>query len=112
MQNEEKIIQAIEQYLKNYTVKAIGRNGAEYEIYAEWPGLKSEIAREIAFAIAPHLEAGAGVSPTKFEKNNLPDDVKLSFHKGVNLYQCIQSYELGVITKDEFIIDMRKIEAK
>ena len=66
-------------------------------------------ATEIAAAIAPLVEADG--SPTKFEKDSLPLDVKLLFHKGVGLYQCIQNYELGILTKDEFIGDMRKVEA-
>ena len=49
---------------------------------------------------------------TRFQKNSLPDDVKLSFHKGVELYQCIQNYELGVFTKDEFIKEMRRIDCE
>lgn len=63
-------------------------------------------------AIAPHIEAGAGLKPTKLGKNHLPDDVKLLFHKGIGLYQCIQNYELGVVTKDKFIGDMRKVESE
>jgi hypothetical protein len=66
----------------------------------------------IADEIAEKLEGVMSLTPTKFDKNSLPDDVKLSFHKGVELYQCIQNYELGVFTKDEFIKEMRSIEAK
>ena len=50
--------------------------------------------------------------PTRFDKNSLPDDVKLSFHKEIALYQCIQNYELGVFTKDEFIKEMRRIDCE
>ena len=69
----------------------------------------SDLIAEIAAAIAPMVEAGE--SPTKFEKDNLPLDVKLLFHKGVGLYQCIQNYELGILTRDEFIGDIRKVES-
>lgn len=116
--NKERIIQAIEAYLERETIvtgvpgsQEIQFGGVLNQGHFTHAGFCKEVAEEIAAAIAPHLEAGAGLKPTKFEKDHLPDDVKLSFHKGVGLYQCIKNYELGVLTKYEFIGDIRKVEA-
>jgi hypothetical protein len=73
---------------------------------AEWPLPIYTIAAEIADKLA------LNPIPTRFDKNSLPDDVKLSFHKGVELYQCIQNYELGVFTNSSFVKEMRRIDAK
>ena len=67
----------------------------------------AEFCEEIAAEITKEL---LNLFPSNLQKNSLPDDVKLSFHKGVELYQCIQNYELGVFTKDEFIKEMRRID--
>lgn len=48
--------------------------------------------------------------PTYKTKNQLPDDVKYLFHKGVDLYQAIMNYENGIIGPEEFAEDMRKAE--
>lgn len=53
-----------------------------------------------------------GSKPTAFEKNNLPLDVRYLYHKGVELYQCIRNYELGILDHEEFTKDMRKIEER
>ena len=100
-----KIIAAIAAYLEKVTTK--DSNGFLNQF--TWGHTSKIHATEIAAAIAPLVEAGE--SPTKFEKDNLPLDVKLLFHKGVRLYQCIQNYELGILTSDEFIGDIRKVES-
>jgi hypothetical protein len=87
--------------LEGWTTPTLRHVDGQWRIYSE-----------IAAEIAEKLEGVMSPTPTKFDKNSLPDDVKLSFHKGVELYQCIQNYELGVFTKDEFIKEMRRIEAK
>jgi len=51
-------------------------------------------------------------APTAIEKKNLPEDIKFAFNEGVELYQCIQNYELGILTSSDFINDMRKIKEK
>ena len=65
--NQEKIIQAIAAYLKNETIvtgvpgeKAIEFCGVLNQGYFTHAGFCREVAEEIAAAIAPHLEAGAG----------------------------------------------------
>lgn len=103
MQNQEKIKAEIADIINGLN---IDENGMSYTFYP------LEVIESIMAAIAPHLEAVAGLKPIKLEKNHLPDDVKLLFHKGVGLYQFIQNYELGVLTKDEFVSDMRKVESK
>jgi len=50
------------------------------------------------------------MNPTAHEKNNLPEDVRYAFNEGVDLYKCIQDYEMGVLTREQFIEDMRKIK--
>lgn len=103
MQNKEKIRAAIAEQIELLPINDDGQTCTYFP---------DELVDKILAAIAPHLETGAGLKPTKFEKDNLPEDVKLLFHKGVGLYQCIQNYELGVLTKDEFVSDMRKVESK
>lgn len=68
MQNQEKIIQAIAAYLEENTAASgyyeevqFSRSGGR----ANHPGFCQEIAREITAAIAPHLEAGAGLSEAR-----------------------------------------------
>ena len=51
-------------------------------------------------------------APTAIEKKNLPEDIKFAFNEGVELHQCIQNYELGILTSSDFINDMRKIKEK
>jgi len=53
-----------------------------------------------------------GSDSTSYWKNKLPLDVRYLYHKGVELYQCIRDYELGVLDNEEFSEAMRKIEAK
>jgi hypothetical protein len=110
---KNKIVKIIAEYLEKETF-VLGRPG-EYKItfggvlnqdYFTHSGFCQEVATEIADKLA------LNPIPTRFDKNSLPDDVKLSFHKGVELYQCIQNYELGVFTKDEFVNEMRRINAK
>lgn len=48
--------------------------------------------------------------PTYKDKNQLPDDIKYLFHKGVDLYQTIMDYERGIIGPEEFIAEMRKVD--
>lgn len=48
--------------------------------------------------------------PTYSEKNKLPDDIKYSYHKGVELYQTIMHYENGIIGPEEFIAKVREVE--
>ena len=50
--------------------------------------------------------------PTAKEKNNLPENVRALYNKAVELYQCIQLYELGVLGRDEFIFTITEIEKK
>ena len=47
--------------------------------------------------------------PTRFSKNNLPNDVKIEYNKATSMMFTIENYELGVITEDEFIMDVRNI---
>ena len=49
-------------------------------------------------------------TPTAFEKNNLPLATRYSYCKGVEIYQKIQSYELGIINKTDFITEVNAIE--
>ena len=65
--NQEKIIQAIAAYLKNETIvtgvpgeKAIEFGGVFNQGHLTHAGFCPEVAEELAAAIAPHLEAGAG----------------------------------------------------
>lgn len=51
-------------------------------------------------------------APTNREKNALPIDVRIAFNEGVELYQTISNYELGILTDAEFIKKMREIKAK
>ena len=48
--------------------------------------------------------------PSRFEKNNLPIDIRYLFNKGVGLYKTIENYERGFMTKEEFIVKMREVE--
>jgi hypothetical protein len=48
--------------------------------------------------------------PTYKDKNQLPEDVRYIFNKGVDLYQAIMNYEQAFIGPDEFIAKMREIE--
>jgi len=43
-------------------------------------------------------------------KNQLPEDVKYLFNKGVELYQTILNYEQAFMSQEEFIQKMREIE--
>ena len=52
-----------------------------------------------------------GNYPGARTKPYLPDDVKLLFHKGVALWRCIENYEIGIIEREAFIREMRKIDA-
>lgn len=94
---KDQIIAAIAEYLKEETcIRGIDINDHASKIFAKIePILSTPTNLEIS-------------KPTRFEKNSLPNDIKLLFHKGVELYQCIQNYELGVFTKEEFIKEMRK----
>lgn len=76
------------------------RNGAsESDVLALlWSCLKEEIDDKTA--------------PTNREKNALPIDVRIAFNEGVELYQTISNYELGILTDAEFIKKMREIKAK
>ena len=65
--NQEKIIQAIAAYMEKESREIYsGENGITLDFGTKNPGhfthagFCQEIAREIAAAIAPHLEAGAG----------------------------------------------------
>ena len=60
MQNQEKIIQAIAEYLEGKTIAVQRWDGETVHVSAGWPISTKEIAAEILAAIAPHLEAGAG----------------------------------------------------
>jgi len=48
--------------------------------------------------------------PTYKNKNQLPEDVKYLFNKGVELYQTILNYEQAFMSQEEFIQKMREIE--
>jgi hypothetical protein len=48
--------------------------------------------------------------PTYKTKNQLPEDVKYLFNKGVDLYQTIMNYEQAIIGPEEFIAKIREIE--
>ena len=65
--NQEKIIQAIAAYLERETIitgvpgeKAIEFGGVLNQGHFTHAGFCREVAEELAAAIAPHLEAGAG----------------------------------------------------
>lgn len=58
------------------------------------------------------LSCVVGSKPTAIEKNNLPEDVRYAFNEGVDLYQCIQNYEMGNLTNDVFINYMCKIKER
>jgi len=70
MQNQEKIAQAIAAYLEKNTEHIWHSQGermafskpCEYPVFSEQSFLQA-IAAEIAAAIAPHMEAGAGWKP-------------------------------------------------
>ena len=51
-------------------------------------------------------------APTNREKNALPIDVRIAFNEGVELYQAISNYELGILTDAEFVKKIRQIKAK
>lgn len=53
-----------------------------------------------------------GSDSTSYWKNKLPLDVRYLYHKGVELYQCIRDYELGILDNEEFSDAIRKIESK
>lgn len=53
-----------------------------------------------------------GSLPTRYEKNNLPENVRYAFCEAIEMYQQIQSYELGIINKDEFSKTMIEIKNK
>ena len=112
---KDQIIKVIAEYLEKETVHAGTHNGE----FVKFGGVINNghfthagFCQEIAAEIAEKLEGALNPTPTRFDKNSLPHDVKLSFHKGVELYQCIQNYELGVFTKDEFIKEMRRIDCE
>lgn len=44
-----------------------------------------------------------GSKPTGFEKNNLPLEIRIAFCEAIEMYHNIQSYEMGLIDKTEFI---------
>ena len=72
----------------------------------------NEMSREMAKKQKQQLPIN-GVSfikPTYKDKNQLPDDIKYLFHKGVELYQTIMDYERGIIGSEEFITEMRKVD--
>ena len=48
--------------------------------------------------------------PNYKNKNQLPEDVKYLFNKGVELYQTILNYEQAFMSQEEFIQKMREIE--
>ena len=109
---KNQITKAIAGFLKKETTEypnnAVQASSIEFNRLVN---MKSEthagVCEEIAAEITQEL---LNLSPSNLQKNSLPHDVKLSFHKGVELYQCIQNYELGVFTKDEFIKEMRRID--
>ncbi len=46
-------------------------------------------------------------------KNNLPFDIRKSYCQAVDIYQIIRNYEeFKIITKDELILNIRKINEK
>lgn len=47
-----------------------------------------------------------GSKPTRYEKNNLPLEIRYAYNEGVELHQKIVHYETGVIDKNEFIQDV------
>ena len=51
-----------------------------------------------------------GNAPTAFEKNNLPLITRYSYCKGIEIYQKIQAYEMGIIDKTDFINEVNAIE--
>jgi len=41
--------------------------------------------------------------PTNYEKNNLPEDIRIKYNEVIEKYQLIQHYERGHISKEELI---------
>jgi len=51
-------------------------------------------------------------APTKIEKDNLPLDVRIAFNQGVDLYKCVSNYELGIISREDFIKQIREVKSR
>lgn len=83
-----------------------------YSLFGYWEIFYCEANNDIANEYVPQKEIKMMGKPTIIEKNNLPVDVRYSFNEGVDLYQCIQHYEIGNLTRKEFINDMRNIKAR
>lgn len=48
------------------------------------------------------------MKPTIYEKNNLPENVRIVYNEIIEKYQLIQHYERGHITKEELIKQLQK----
>jgi hypothetical protein len=107
---KDELIKAIEEYLEGKTIAMQRWDSETVHVSAGWPISTQEIAAEIAEKVLSVVEKR--IAPTKFEKDSLPISVKHLFHKGVDLYQCILNYELGVIAKDQFILEVQEIDSK
>ena len=44
-----------------------------------------------------------GSKPTRYEKNNLPLEVRYAYCEAIEMYHNIQHYEFGFINKTDFI---------
>ena len=72
MQNQEKIIQAIAAYLEENTAASGYYEEVQFSCSggrANHAGFCQEIAAAIAAAIAPHLEAGAGIQGKEVDRD-------------------------------------------
>ena len=115
---KDELIKVIAEYLEAETIHQNGLGRGEWIEFGgklnpagiTHAGFCQEIAAEIAGKVLEVVEKKT--SPTKLEKNSLPINVKHIFHKGVDLYQCIVNYELGVISKDQFILEVQAIDSK
>jgi hypothetical protein len=107
------ITKTIAEWLKTETTEypnnAVQASSIEFNRLSMKSETHAGFCEKIAAEITREL---LNLFPSNLQKNSLSDDVKLSFHKGVALYQCIQNYELGVFTKDEFIKEMRRIDCE
>jgi hypothetical protein len=48
------------------------------------------------------------MKPTIYEKNNLPENVRILYNEIIEKYQIICHYENGIIKKDELIKQIQK----
>lgn len=49
------------------------------------------------------------MKPTTYEKNNLPEDVRMLYRETIEKWQIICKYEYGTIDKEELIKELRNV---